>query len=110
MKLQLKYKNLVIGELSYIDNFYQFNYSEEFKLQTTSKNGLIPLTEFSDINKTYRSKYLFPAFECRLPSQKQPKIQKIITEEKLDFNNKIEMLLRFGKTCITNSFKLSEKK
>jgi HipA-like protein len=105
MKFQLYYGEMVIGELSFSDGYYYFEYSETFKEQTK----IIPLLEFPDKTKKYRTSYFPATFEGRLPSPKQPKIQEQIKKMNIDVNNKMQMLSHFGERCIINSHILKAK-
>ena len=62
--------------------------------------------DFPDVNKTYRYEELPPFFVQRIPGLGQPKVQKIILEEKIDAHNEVELLKRFGKLSISNPFQL----
>jgi HipA-like protein len=102
VKFSLKYQNLTIGNLILDNDVWIFEYAEDFKKQT----NIVPLTDFPRLDKVYESNELFPFFVERIPSLSQPKVKKIITEEKIDTNNEVQLLKRFGKTTITNPFQL----
>jgi len=98
----LKYRDLGVGILSLRNGEWTFRYSETFKNQSLIK----PLTDFPDVEKTYTSVELYPFFIERIPGLGQPKVRKILEEERIDKNNEVELLKRFGKHTITNPFEL----
>lgn len=98
----LKYLNDDIGYLSFENNEWSFIYSDWFKNQ----NELKPLFEFPDIEKNYKSLELWPFFLNRVPSFKQPKIQKYFENNPSDRNNIVKLLEVFGVSSINNPFKL----
>ncbi|MCO6491894.1 MAG: hypothetical protein J5I98_25990 [Phaeodactylibacter sp.] len=65
-----------------------------------------PLVDFPDVNKTYSYEELPPFFAHRIPGLGQPKVQKIILEEKIDAHSEVELLKGFGKLSISNPFQL----
>lgn len=99
----IKYKNLKIGYLELKNRAWHFKYSDEFKNQEVIE----PLRDFPDIHKTYKNEELWPFFLIRIPSLKQPMIQKIIRKENIDQFNQVELLKRFGKKSISNPFDLT---
>ena len=99
---RLMYEDLEIGLLTLSEGIWRFAYSEDFKAQSRLK----PLVDFPDVNKTYRYEELPPFFVQRIPGLGQPKVQKIILEEKIDAHNEVELLKRFGKLSISNPFQL----
>lgn len=96
----LKIKNLTIGYLSVENELWNFKYSEEFKEQTKYAR----LTGFSDLEKTYSAKILWPFFKIRIPGLKQPMIRDIIESENLDAKNEAVLLKRFGKKTMSNPY------
>lgn len=98
----LKYRKLQIGCLYKYKDEWIFFYSSDFKKQ----NKIVPIFSFEDLNKQYRSKELFPYFQARIPSVKNPNVKEIIDRKKIDANNETVMLKEFGKETITNPFKL----
>lgn len=93
---------LHIGTLLLKEGNWIFEYSRQFKEQDVIK----PLVDFPDINKVYKSSELYPFFMERIPSLSQPKVQKTLEKEKIDSDNPVQLLKRFGKTTITNPFEL----
>lgn len=98
----LSYKDLIIGHLRHHDGKWIFEYTEEFKRQ--DKVGV--LTDFPQKDKKYEESHLWPFFALRIPGLGQPQVQKIIEKEKIDANNEIHLLRRFGKRTISNPFEL----
>lgn len=103
VEFSLKYKSLIIGILKLADGIWTFKYSNDFKNQDKIK----PLPDFPNIEKEYTSEELYPFFLNRIPSPKQPKVQKAIEKEELmDANNPVELLAFFGRKSISNPFLL----
>ncbi len=100
----LKYKDLVIGELTLNKGIWTFVYSDAFKTQS----DIEPLPDFPDIDKVYtKEDELYPFFLIRIPSLKQPSVQEIIKKNKIDANNEVELLKTFGYKSIANPFVLT---
>ncbi|MEX1122932.1 MAG: HipA N-terminal domain-containing protein [Balneolales bacterium] len=97
------YKNLVIGTLELMDGQWCFAYSNAFKNQ----EQIPPLPDFPDEDVVYTAKELWPFFIIRIPSLKQPKVQKIISNEDIDSTSQVELLKRFGQKSISNPFQLT---
>lgn len=98
----LNYKNLTLGILKLEDGLWSFRYSEDFKRQDKIK----PLSDFPILEMVYESQELYPFFLHRIPSTKQPKVQKAIKERNLDATNEAALLKFFGKESISNPFSL----
>lgn len=101
-KFQLKYQEHIIGYLDYDGNVWVFYYSEWFKNQDDLKS----LFEFPVKDKIYSSNELWPFFESRIPSIKQPKIQEYLDSHPSDRNNKVKLLEIYGITSVNNPYKL----
>jgi len=101
-KFQLKYQDDIVGYLNYDGNLWTYNYSQWFRNQ----GDLQPLFEFPNKEKVYNSVELWPFFESRIPSLKQPKIQEYLETHPSDRNNKVKMLELFGITSVNNPYKL----
>lgn len=101
-KFQLKYQESIIGFLNFDGSNWTFNYSDWF----INQNDLKPLFEFPSVDKTYVSSELWPFFESRIPSVKQPKIQEYLESHPSDRNNKAKLLELFGITSVNNPYKL----
>jgi len=99
----LKYKKLSIGTLKLEKGIWSFRYSTEFKNQDLLK----PLPDFPNLKKVYENKELYPFFLHRIPSTKQPKVQKVIKKHNIDATNEAALLKLFGLHSITNPFLLS---
>ena len=103
-KFLVTYKDIKVGMLELKQGKWYFSYCSEFKNQTRLK----PLIEFPDISKVYESEELWPFFAVRIPSLQQPNVQRIIKKEKIDDNNIVELLHRFGERTISNPFRLEK--
>lgn len=101
-KFQLKYQDDTIGYLNFDGLIWTFNYSTWF----INQDELQPLFEFPKKEKVYTSIELWPFFESRIPSKKQPKIQEYLESHPLDRDNKIKLLELFGITSVNNPYKL----
>ena len=101
-KFQLKYQDNIVGYLNYNDSEWTFNYSDWF----VNQNDLKPLFEFPSKDKLYKSNVLWPFFESRIPSIKQPKIQEYLESHPFDRDNKVKLLELFGITSVNNPYKL----
>ena len=101
-KFKLKYQESLVGYLNYDGSIWTFGYSDWFRNQ----NDLKPLFEFPDKEKFYISEELWPFFESRIPSVKQPKIQEYLESHPSDRNNKVKLLELFGITSVNNPYKL----
>jgi hypothetical protein len=91
-----------VGFLNYDGKVWSFYYSDWFKEQ----DDLKPLFEFPEKIKTYKSLELWPFFESRIPSVKQPRIQEYLESHPSDRNNKVKLLELFGITSVNNPYKL----
>ncbi len=102
-KFQLMYGTLLIGILTYENNFWSFNYSEELK-QNRQMN---PIIDFPDLNKVYTSEQLWPFFAARIPALNQPYQLRKIARARISKNDAVGLLKLFGKDTITNPFRLN---
>lgn len=95
-KFELLYGNNPIGYLQFADGVWHFEYSDWFKNQ----DRIVPLIEFPEKDKKYRSKALWSFFSSRIPSQEN------IDSKKGDMVNLSlsELLEKFGKQTINNPF------
>lgn len=98
----LMYEHLRIGELTYGNGKWTFEYSNEFRQQ----DEVQPLVDFPKKEKRYENDYLWPFFAHRIPGLGQPKVQRIIEKEELNPQNEVDLLKRFGRRSITNPFEL----
>jgi HipA-like protein len=102
-KFILVVDDISIGTLYCQKGEWFFKYTDDFKKRTGEYNRI---TGFSDLNKTYQSDILWPFFQIRIPGLKQPAIQEILENEKIDKANEVALLKRFGKKTITNPYEL----
>jgi HipA-like protein len=98
----LKVDDIKVGTLHCEDGQWEFKYTDDFK-DHEEYNKII---EFSDLNKVYRNQSLWPFFQTRIPGLKQPAVQEILKNEKIDQENEFELLKRFGKKTISNPYEL----
>ena len=98
----LFYGELLIGTLCLSDGVWQWSYSDEFRAQ----DKVVPLIEFPDVNRVYRTEELWPFFSTRAPSLKRTDILPIIAAEQIDPTDEAALLKRFGRRTITNPFVL----
>jgi HipA-like protein len=96
----LLFNSEAVGELNFDGTIWVFNYTRMFKIQSK----LDPIPTFPDKNKSYESTELWPFFQARIPSLKQPKIQKILAERHIQENDIIALLRLFGVRSINNPF------
>lgn len=102
-KFILMVDNLRIGTLFCEKGKWFFKYTEEFKQHSDEYNRIVG---FSDLNKTYKSDTLWPFFQIRIPGLKQPAVQEILEKEKIDKDNEVALLKRFGQKSISNPYEL----
>lgn len=102
VEFKLTYKRLLIGFLKLDKGVWSFHYSEDFKSQDVIK----PLLDFPNLETVYKSEALYPFFLERIPSTKQPKVQKVIKENKINPKNEVDLLKFFGIETISNPFSL----
>lgn len=100
-KFLLKAPNLIIGTLFCEGGEWNFEYSHEFK---NSSHGFNTIVGFPNTEKVYKSYELWPFFQVRIPGLKQPQILDIIEKEKIDINNQVALLKRFGNKTITDPY------
>ena len=98
----LFHNQLRIGTLSFDGVQWTFRYSSAFRKQ----KRLRPLIEFPHLEKTYQTKDLWPFFELRIPSLRQPSVAQAIAAEQIDPTDEAALLKRFGRRTITNPFEL----
>ena len=97
---------LLVGVLKVIDGRWRFEYSDEFKHET----DLRPLVEFPDLEKIYENEELWQFFTSRIPSTLQPDVVSVLKTEKIDDDDVVALLKRFGTRTITNPFELKYQK
>ena len=102
-KFILMVDDLRIGTLFCEKGEWFFKYTEEFKQHSDEYNRIVG---FSDLNKIYKSDTLWPFFQIRIPGLKQPAVQEILEKEKIDKDNEVALLKRFGQKSISNPYEL----
>jgi len=103
-KFILKVDNIQVGSLYCDKGLWYFKYSSEFKKHLSTYNRIVG---FPDVDKIYESETLWPFFRIRIPGLKQPAIREIMSKEKIDESNEVELLKRFGHRTISNSYELN---
>ena len=98
----LLYDNLAVGELNFDGSYWNFHYTKMFQNQTKIE----PIPSFAVKDKVYKSSELWPFFQSRIPSLKQPKIKAIIQSNGIEENDIIGLLRLFGAKSINNPFVL----
>ena len=95
--------NIKVGKLSCKDGIWEFKYSKEFKGYSDRYKRIIG---FPELDKTYKSKSLWPFFRIRIPGLKQPAVKEILEKEEIDQENELALLKRFGRKTISNPYEL----
>lgn len=101
-EFHLTHEGLQLGVLSVEGDYWTFHYTDEFRKQSNIK----PIIEFPDVEKTYKSRQLWPFFQIRIPSLKQPEVERILKAKGIDEKDVIRLLKLFGEETIANPFKL----
>lgn len=99
----LMYNTLAVGELAFDGENWTFYYTKMFQAQ----DEIHHIPSFPDKSRVYVSSELWPFFQARIPSLKQPKIQAIIKKENVKENDVIGLLKLFGARSINNPFVLN---
>jgi HipA-like protein len=101
----LMYNDVSVGILWIKGGVWHFAYTDEFRNRTE----FVPLVDFPDKAKLYKSEELWPFFALRIPSLQQPYVQQIVERENLDEKDYLQMLRQFGERSISNPYVLREK-
>src|SRR6266508_5980634 len=101
----LQYKDLPVGTLRLHQGVWVFTYSDEFRHQ----DELRPIVEFPDVYKAYTSEALWPFFQMRIPSRKQSSVERVIQDERIQYDDEVKLLSRFGRLTIANPYELVPK-
>jgi HipA-like protein len=99
----LYFGKLLIGILMYDGNTWTFRYSDEYK----KVSDIIPIIDFSDLDKEYSSRELWPFFAARIPTINQPYHFKKIKKANIREDDSVELLKLFGKATINNPYLLT---
>ncbi|MDP3928856.1 MAG: HipA N-terminal domain-containing protein [Bacteroidota bacterium] len=102
-KFILSVDKINIGHLICENGEWFFKYTNEFKNHAEEYKTIVG---FPDLNKIYKSDALWPFFQVRIPGLKQPAIREVIENEKIDKDDKVELLKRFGQKTIANPYEL----
>jgi HipA-like protein len=98
----LKYGKQLVGVLSYENNQWTFQYSNEFR----ENLDLNPIIDFPDPDKVYIDEQLWPFFASRIPSLNQPFQFKKIQKASIKQDDSVGLLKLFGSETINNPFRL----
>lgn len=96
--------SMKVGTLSAADGKWKFRYSDEFRHDTRHR----AIVEFPDTEKVYESEVLWPFFETRIPSLKQPGVQDIMRRKSIDASDEVGLLKEFGRRTVANSLELQQ--
>ncbi len=99
---RLLYCKQLIGELTYSNGKWSFEYSTDF----INNRFAQPIIDFPDKNKKYTNEELWPFFATRIPSLNQPYQIKKIEKANISKNDSVGLLKLFGTETITNPFRL----
>lgn len=99
---KLKFEKQLIGILTYEEDQWKFQYSDEFK----KNKRITPIIDFPDLDKIYTNNQLWPFFATRIPSLNQPFQLKKVKRANIDKDNPVELLKLFGSDTITNPYRL----
>lgn len=99
----LKLNDDEIGILKCENGIWEFQYSQHF---LKNRDKFKTIVGFPELDHIYTSETLWPFFRVRIPGLKQPKIQEILEEEKIDKENEVALLKRFGNNTLANPYHL----
>lgn len=102
-KFILLVDDIRVGSLYCENGQWYYKYSDDFKKHAEEYNRIVG---FPDLDKVYKSDSLWPFFQIRIPGLKQPAIQEILFKEKIDKENEVALLKRFGRKTIANPYEL----
>lgn len=88
------HRRLHVGNLSYVNDEYVFQYEADYKYLLDK--GFLPIIPFFEFTEKYTSKTLFPAFACRLPDPKRKDINYILAKYGLSEYNAFQLLAKSG--------------
>jgi len=90
----------VIGTLTRAGDQFLFRYSDGFKRQAS----IPPIPEFPDKDREYRSAYLWPFFEVRLPPTDRSDIQELMRSKDLDDADTFRLLAELARKSVTTPY------
>jgi len=95
--------NLEVGHLRREGNEWVFSYTDAFRQQSEVK----PIADFPNpAVQEYRASELWPFFVLRIPSLKQPAVQRFLNAHSLREVDEVTLLREFGRRAIANPFEL----
>jgi HipA-like protein len=97
---------VAVGVLSQEGKEFVFRYTEQF----AGRVDLPALSPFPDRTRTYRSAYLWPFFEVRLPPLERQDVAEVIQTQKLDPDDTLGLLAVFGRKALTTPYEFRLEK
>lgn len=97
------YEGRKVAELTKDDKGFVFAYRPDF-----SSLGLSPLPGFPSVDprKRYRSRELWPFFAQRIPDQRRPEVQRLMTQLGLTDATDLRLLGTLGAHSVTDPYEL----
>jgi HipA-like protein len=99
---EVRHGSVTIGILRYTEAHWYFNYTDEFKLQSS----LNVISDFPDKSRMYISDVLWPFFAVRIPGLKQPRVIELMEKSNISADNQVALLREFGKNTVANPYQL----
>ena len=101
MKLNVLWCDYIIGELSFNNIEYTFQYINKETFKSINFKGI---GEFKDLSRVYKDKNLFITFSTRLPNKNRKDIKKYLLDN--GFKDKISdlQLLRLTKGILATDY------
>lgn len=94
--------SLEVGTLRADHGEWVFAYSDAFRRQSEIK----PIVDFPALDREYRDRALWPFFALRIPSPRQPAVQKFLQSWPGGKVDEGILLREFGARSISNPFRL----
>jgi hypothetical protein len=90
----LNYGKVSIGMLHYAGGIWRFEYSDEYR----QFKPVLPIVDFSNIDRTYEQRVLWPFFAARIPGY--------LPNESDKTKDAAELLKLYGRRSINNPYEL----
>ena len=101
MKLSVLWCGYIIGELSFNNIEYTFQYVNKETFKSINFKGI---GEFKDLNKIYKDKNLFITFSTRLPNKNRKDIKKYLLDNGFKDTISDLQLLRLTKGILATDY------